>query len=79
VGLSREKREPRSRVEGKIARRKVSNGVGRRGEDILGAPSIVVVEDWGDFGDGAPFRRVGMEFEAIDEIISVSKGKKYRH
>jgi hypothetical protein len=74
--LSREKREPRSRVDGKIARRNVSNGVGRRGDDILGALSIVVVEDWGDFGDGAPFRRVGMESEAIDDMISVSKGRK---
>lgn len=28
-----------------------------------------MVEDWGDFAEVAPFRRVGMDGESIDDTI----------
>lgn len=76
MGLRREKREPRRRVAGKIARMKVSKGVGRRGEDVVVAGFVLVVvvgvvggEDWG--AAEVPFRRVGVDGEAICLCVCV--------
>lgn len=71
--MRREKREPRRRVEGYIARSRVSSEVGRSAE-------MVVVIDWGveleRDGEGcleataAPFRRVGRE---VDILIVIKR------
>lgn len=52
-----------------MARIKVSNEVGRKGKDVREGRPVVVFGDWGDFGRAAPFRRVGIDDESINEVI----------
>ena len=53
-----------------MARMNVSNVVGRRGQDVIVACWVVMGGDRGNFGEVAPFRRVGMGEVSISNVKS---------